>query len=56
MMPACSWLSSDSCTIQHINSLAGILSCSLPGALTGQHFTRGEKEIYLSVTHSVAQP
>lgn len=50
---ACCW--SDSCTIECINSLAGILSCSLPDAFTDQHFKRAEKEIYLSVTHSVAQ-
>lgn len=50
---ASSW--SDSCTIECINSLAGILSCSLPGAFTDQHFKRGGKEIYLSVSHSEAQ-
>lgn len=50
---ACSW--SDSCTIECIDSLGGILSCSLPGAFTNQHFKRSEKEIYLFVSHSVAQ-
>lgn len=53
MNPACSWLSPDSYAIPRINSLAGILSCSLPGALTAQHFERDEKETYQALSHAI---
>lgn len=51
MIPTCSWLSSDSCAIQRINSLAGFCHVAYQ-VLLQTNTSKGvkKKSIYLPVT------